>query len=275
MINSNSKDLVSICIPVFNGENTIRDTLLSAINQTYENIEIVVVDNCSEDNTVNIVQANMSGHIRLYQNSENLGMVGNWNKCLEYAKGEYITILCADDLLNRDCIEKKVNIMRENKDVVMVFSASEIINENGTSLMKRRIFNNNKIMEGKKISLRSYREKNLFGEPSNVLFRKSALNETGGFDASMYYSADWDMWLKIANTGKVGYISEVLMKYRVSKNNQTSKTKLQTYIKDDSRMMSNIHNNNYMSTKKVDDCIHRGMFIFRMFARIVYLKVKA
>ena len=275
MINSNSKDLVSICIPVFNGENTIRDTLLSAINQTYENIEIVVVDNCSEDNTVNIVQANMSGHIRLYQNSENRGMVGNWNKCLEYAKGEYITILCADDLLNRDCIEKKVNIMRENKDVVMVFSASEIINENGTSLMKRRVFNNNKIMEGKKISLRSYREKNLFGEPSNVLFRKSALNETGGFDASMYYSADWDMWLKIANTGKVGYISEVLMKYRVSKNNQTSKTKLQTYIKDDSRMMSNIHNNNYMSTKKVDDCIHRGMFIFRMFARIVYLKVKA
>lgn len=275
MINIKSKDLVSICIPVFNGENTIRDTLLSAINQTYENIEIVVVDNCSEDNTVNIVQANMSGHIRLYQNSENLGMVGNWNKCLEYAKGEYITILCADDLLNRDCIEKKVNIMRENKDVVMVFSASEIINENGTSLMKRRVFNNNKIMEGKKISLRSYREKNLFGEPSNVLFRKSALNETGGFDASMYYSADWDMWLKIANTGKVGYISEVLMKYRVSKNNQTSKTKLQTYIKDDSRMMSNIHNNNYMSTKKVDDCIHRGMFIFRMFARIVYLKVKA
>ena len=71
---------VSICIPVFNGEDTIEDTIKSAINQTYKNIEILVIDNKSTDRTAEIVSGIKDERLVFYQNDTNLGMAGNWNE---------------------------------------------------------------------------------------------------------------------------------------------------------------------------------------------------
>ena len=78
----NEEVLVSVCVPVYNGANTIEETIKSIIDQTYKNIEIIVVDNCSTDNTVSILRAIDDERLKIYVNDSNLGMEGNWNPWL-------------------------------------------------------------------------------------------------------------------------------------------------------------------------------------------------
>ena len=266
---------VSICIPVYNGEETIRETVLSAVSQSYKNIEIVVIDNCSTDRTMKILKEMNYPNLIVYQNHENIGMVGNWNECLEHAGGKYINLLCADDVLEKECIEKKVQLMEMDNTIVMSFSASEVINENGEVLLRRNLFNTDGAVNGKDLALRSYYSRNLYGEPTNVMFRKSALRGAMYFDKNMCYATDWDMWLRLSVMGKVGYIHDVLMHYRISKKNTTSKTRLSSLIKDDFRLMRNIHGNRMYHMTFFDDCIHMGMNFIRICARVVFMKIKA
>ena len=83
---------VSICIPTYNSATTIGETLNSILSQTYQDLEILVVDNASEDNTVKVAQEFVDPRIRIYENETNLGGEGNFNRCIALAKGEYIAI---------------------------------------------------------------------------------------------------------------------------------------------------------------------------------------
>ena len=101
------KDLVSILIPTYNREKIILETLNCAVNQTYKNTEVIVVDNKSTDNGFEIIKGFAKSHpnVRVYQNEENIGPVKNWLKCMDYATGEYAKILWSDDLIAPDFIE--------------------------------------------------------------------------------------------------------------------------------------------------------------------------
>ncbi len=119
--------LVSILIPVYNRENLIEETVQSALNQTYKNIEIIVVDNQSTDNTWEILQklASQYERIKIFQNETNIGPVRNWKRCIDEANGEYGKILWSDDLIAPEFLEKTVPYL-ENKDVGFVFTGTEI-----------------------------------------------------------------------------------------------------------------------------------------------------
>jgi glycosyltransferase involved in cell wall biosynthesis len=123
------QQLVSILIPTFNREKVIRKTILSACNQTYKNIEIIIVDNCSIDNTWRIIKnlANKDARIKCYRNKENIGPVRNWLKCVELSNGQYGKILWSDDLISQDFIEKTLkNLM---PDIGFVYTKVNIIND--------------------------------------------------------------------------------------------------------------------------------------------------
>lgn len=107
---------VSIVIPVFDREDLIEDAINSALNQTYENYEIIVVDNQSTDRTWQIVQrfAEQYSQVIAFQNEENIGPVKNWLKGIKLAKGEYVKILFSDDLLFSDCVSAMVAQMDED-----------------------------------------------------------------------------------------------------------------------------------------------------------------
>lgn len=122
---------VSILIPVYNRENFIQDCIISAINQNYDDCEIIVVDNCSTDKTfekIIEVAKYSSKKINYYRNDTNLGPVLNWLKCLSYSSGKYIKFLFSDDLLTPDCIEKSISHM-ENNDIAFVTSSALIGND--------------------------------------------------------------------------------------------------------------------------------------------------
>lgn len=119
--------LVSILIPVYNRENIIQETIQSALNQTYNNIEIIVVDNHSTDNTWEILKklSLKDKRIKIFQNETNLGPVRNWVKCLEYATGEYGKFLWSDDLISPQFLEKTIPFLNDD-DVGFVFTGTEI-----------------------------------------------------------------------------------------------------------------------------------------------------
>lgn len=118
------KDLVSIIIPTYNRKEIVGEAINCALNQTYSDIEIIVVDNNSPDKTYEflIQQYKASDKLKIYKNKVNLGPVKNWEKCLQYSNGEYIKILWSDDLMEASFVEKAVEIMQREKEVAFVYS---------------------------------------------------------------------------------------------------------------------------------------------------------
>lgn len=123
-----TKPLVSILIPVYNREELVKRAIESAINQTYENIEVIVVDNKSTDRTYAVLKeyAEKYPDVKVYQNDENLGPVRNWKKCLEYSSGEFVKILFSDDWMEETFVEKCMEILSAHEDVGFVFTATLI-----------------------------------------------------------------------------------------------------------------------------------------------------
>ncbi len=175
---------VSILIPVYNREKLILETLKSAVNQTYQNTEIIVVDNKSKDNTFQIVNefAKYHQNLKVYQNEKNIGPVKNWRKCLDYSTGEYVKILFSDDLIAPNFIEKTLPYLKNNDDVGFVFTGTEIFNNN---LEKRErayfigdtgIYNSNKFIESSLLG-RSLLSCSFPVSPGNALFRKKDIEK--------------------------------------------------------------------------------------------------
>jgi len=119
--------LVSILIPVYNREIFIEECINSALNQTYKNIEIIVVDNASTDKTLDICQKFSIDYerVKVFSNEINVGPVLNWMRCIEEASGEFSKILFSDDLLALDCVEKMMTALNSS-ECGFVFSAAKI-----------------------------------------------------------------------------------------------------------------------------------------------------
>jgi len=122
---------VSILIPTYNSAKFVYETIESAITQTYENLEVIVVDNCSTDDTFEIIKNFESRfpNLKIYQNSKNLGPVRNWKRCVELATGEFAKLLFSDDLIENTFVIKTVPFLLNNDKVGFVFTGTKIFNE--------------------------------------------------------------------------------------------------------------------------------------------------
>ncbi|MFZ2284903.1 MAG: glycosyltransferase family 2 protein [Lutibacter sp.] len=113
--------LVSILIPVYNREYIVSETIECAINQTYSNIEIIIVDNCSTDGTWGVLQnfAAKDSRIKIFQNTTNVGPVLNWKRCIDEANGEYAKILFSDDLISKNFIDETLAVFDDETAFVL------------------------------------------------------------------------------------------------------------------------------------------------------------
>lgn len=219
-IDSNKKPLVTVAIPVFRGVNYIRSAIDSVLAQSFRDYELLVVDNASDDGTVEVVRSYSDPRIVLVCNEKNIGAEGNWNKCLTLAKGDYIKILPHDDTLDWDCLKDQVDVMvADQKRVLsMVFCARKIISKQGKVLAKRRVrgLATGVIAARSLIRLCVRRGTNLIGEPGSVLFRTSAARASGNFNGTIPYVIDLDYWVRLLEHGDAYYIDKPLSSFRVS-----------------------------------------------------------
>lgn len=266
-----NKPSVSICIPVYNAEKTISSTIQSVLNQTFQDWQLIIVDNCSTDNTFDVIKSFTDKRILLFQNETNCGMVNNWNKCLEKADTDYIQLLCADDLLEKQCIDIKYKFLSEHENLAAVSSGTLMVNAENQILFKRRHFSKDCIIPGSKIIKKSFRTGNIFGEPSNVMFKRTAMQKAGIFLNTVPYSPDYEYWLRLARYGDFAFLKDYLVRYRVSSGNETSNLfkKKDILKKDEETFISAVRTNPAITN--IDVLIHKMNIFLRFYARTFFL----
>ena len=201
----NRNPLISIGIPTYNSAATIRNTIESILRQTYTNLEINVVDDKSKDNTLEILKQihneclqSGDGRIRIYENEKNLGMSGNWTKCLSVARGEFVKLICADDMMDEEALEKEVKAMEEHPSVNLVESDTRLVDITGKTTGRFPRYRKSGVVDGKKVARTSIIWNNFFGAAVNNLIRKGVLVKFGYCDPDFVYILDFAMWMRIA-----------------------------------------------------------------------------
>ena len=177
-----SEELVSVCIPAYNSGRFIVRTIESILNQTYKNIEIVVVDDCSSDDTVDKVKSIKDDRIKLIVNEANLGMSRNWDKCVRSCSGRYVKLIPADDCIYPDCISRSVMILEKHPEVSLVVVGTDLVDNDDKITGSYMHWPGNGIVKGARIAKTSVMLNNFWGNPVCALFRKDDYISTGGFD---------------------------------------------------------------------------------------------
>lgn len=210
---------VSICIPAFNQERTIRETLESALSQTYSNLEVLVSDHGSTDKTREIL-SEYSGDSRLRV----LDFLGaqephlNWNFVTSRAAGDYLCLLPGDDLIRHDSIEKRVNAFLTHSRVVMVASRRSVIDASGTVLITARGLRGMEGVYSGELAVRKCvaSGSNIFGEPMCVMVDLAVLRRAGGWSTDLPFVIDQATYFRILEHGNLVAIPEVLASFRLS-----------------------------------------------------------
>jgi glycosyltransferase involved in cell wall biosynthesis len=214
-----SQPVVTVCIPVYNCEQYVGAAIESVLGQTWGDFELVVLDNCSTDRTPQVIRGYDDPRLRIITNDANIGAAGNWNKALAEARGEFLKIVCADDILYPTCLEEQLAPLRqpENRNVVMACCGRDVINEQGQRLMKRAFRGASGRLPGKRaIGIIARTGTNRIGEPTAVLLRTAVLRSAGAFDGDCHYVIDVDYWCRVLLHGDLWVLPQSLCAFRVS-----------------------------------------------------------
>jgi len=221
--------LVSVCVPVYNGSAYLDRCLGSIAAQSYERVEIVLVDDSSTDDSMTCLEAfaGCREHVALYRNATNLGLIGNWNRCLDLAQGEWVKFVFQDDWLEPTCIETMVRHARPATDLVVCARSYEF--EDGTG--DRRRFCMKQLLQTSErffgpvardlgidevaAAIALWGNTNFVGEPIAVLLRRDAIYSIGPFSDRFLVRSDYVYWLRIAMHSGLTWVPDQLAGFLV------------------------------------------------------------
>lgn len=226
---------VSIAMPVYNSAATIREALESALAQTYENLEILVVDNASTDGTPDIVRSYDDPRIVLHENATNLGPHKNANRSVQLSNGAFIKFLHSDDALFPTCVERMARIMGRSDRIGMVFARRRIVigDESDPDMVsfretyqdaQRQFGRLSEVNDGRLMLARWLDDSfshNWVGEQSSVMMRREALQRLGLFNPHVRMLTDVEMWARAMFHYDIGFVDEELSTYRFHAMNLT------------------------------------------------------
>ncbi|MDD2384959.1 MAG: glycosyltransferase [Sulfurospirillaceae bacterium] len=208
-----TEPLVSVLIPSYNHESYIKEAVLSVVNQTYNNIELIIVDDGSSDKTTDILRELHKKYNFNLSLQENKGIIPTLKILRQKAKGKYIALLASDDYFHCEKIEKLVGFLEHNPQYAMVYSKITIVDNNSNKLMKiEECYKSGRIFEELLMG-------DFFINSVSVLINKEVYMQ---FDYDEGYIEDFQMWLKIAKCYEIGFCNEFLSYYRKHDNHLSS-----------------------------------------------------
>jgi glycosyltransferase involved in cell wall biosynthesis len=222
---------VSVCLPVYNGERFLAETIRSVLDQTYRDFELVVLDNASTDQSGTIARSFSDPRIRIERNRETLQQADNWNRVVELARGPLVKVVCADDLLHPRCLELQVGPMDADPGLAVVAARRHMIDEQSRVLVPRRGLSGLiGVRTGVEVARRVVRTgANPIGESNNVLFRRDDFFTVGGWKTDRPNVMDLDLWLRLLQLGDFLGLPETLAAFRIARDSISSHSDQKVY----------------------------------------------
>jgi glycosyltransferase involved in cell wall biosynthesis len=238
---------VTIAIPTYNSEKFLEQTLKSILDQTYQDFEIIISDDNSNDNTKNIVDYYLEKYknIKFFTNTNNLGLFANFNKCIEYAQGEYINIIGHDDVMLPRNIQMKCKILDNYPNVGLVASSIKCIDQYNNFITLGDVnwakYEADSLEKGKEWIQYKASANNPICCPF-VFLRRSTLEKSGFFSCEYPFVGDYEMWLRVAIFADIYFLNETLGYFRWHKNNESHKYSGLYYLTEVSQVWNSIIN---------------------------------
>lgn len=211
------KGLVSVIMSNFNTpEEYLRAAIESILSQTYSNIEFIIVDDCSTDDSLKVIESYTDERIIVIKNEENLGITKSLNRALKIAKGEFIARMDADDISFPERFQKQIDFLNKNSEIIVCGTGVELFGD-GADVHKEKFVC--KVIPERDI----FQILLLFGNHTNIIhptamFRAEALRKNNiTYNENYRYAQDYRMWVECSRYGECKNVDEVLLKYRIHK----------------------------------------------------------
>lgn len=257
---------VSIIVPNYNHSRFLKKRLDSILNQSYQNFEVIILDDFSPDNSRDIIETYIH-HPRITKtiyNSRNSGSTFyQWNKGIELATGELVWIAESDDTADPKLLEILVKPFEENKNLVLAYCQSNRMNDNdeitGTwldwtdPLDQEQNFKNNFFMNGQDYIEKYLIHKNTVPNASAVIFKKEVYQSLGGAIPELKTTGDWEVWLKILSVGDLFYYALPLNNFRYHNNSVIAKFSAASKVTDSRNQIIAMYNSYIIFLKKINN----------------------
>lgn len=208
---------VSVIMPVYNSVKYINEAIDSILNQTFTDFEMILVDDCSDDGTREIIESYKDSRIRIFYNSKNMGVAYTRNRALENARGEYIAILDDDDISLSIRLEMQVKFLDENLEYGVVGGRTQLIDQNGMVINKSNVaYVNPKYIKA------IFLFRNVFCNGEVMFRRELAVSNNLRYEENCYGMEDFKFWIKMSKIAKMTNIDELFLKHRVHEKSITS-----------------------------------------------------
>jgi glycosyltransferase involved in cell wall biosynthesis len=214
-----TKPRVSFVVPTYNYARFVTEAVDSLLDQDFEALEVIVIDDCSADATPQVLQRyETDPRVKLIRHSENRGHISTYNEGLEMAAGEFVGLLSADDIcLRSDAVASQVAIFDGDPQIGFVYSPLAYIDSNGTLIDVIRRWSSDSVHDGL-VEFRDLAFTN-FVPASGTLVRASCHREVGYYDPRLPHAGDWDLWLRLAARYRAGYVAEATYGWRLHDTN--------------------------------------------------------
>lgn len=205
---------ISVILPVYNGEDHVAEAIESVLQQTYSNLELIIVNDCSTDSTSQILEsyAQKDSRVRVVTNPVNFKLPKTLNEGFRNATGEYYTWTSDDNRYRPNALERLVNALQADKDAVMVYSDFTLIDGSDNVIEAYKKDDPDKLPFFNSVG-------------ASFLYTREVAQKVGGYDENLFLTEDYDYWIRIWREGKIIHIKEDLYLYRLHDKSLTSTRK--------------------------------------------------
>lgn len=208
---------LTVAIPTYNRAGLLAECLETVLAQNFGDFELLVVDNCSTDETQDVVRAIADPRLRLVVNDRNLGPAGNGRRCVDLATGDYLYVMFDDDLMEPENLALKVAALDAFPSASFVCSQLITMDARGNILDGGTPHPTDPVdyvLPGHLFVERAFQRENFVGCPT-VMMRRRAILAIGWHDTRSMFTADWDLWIRLAALGDMVYLARPLIRYRL------------------------------------------------------------
>lgn len=227
-----TRPAVSICIPAYQAQRHLRDTLDSALAQDADDFEVVVVDNNSSDGTGRLLDGVTDPRLRVVRNAVTVPMIDNFNLAIRRSRGRYVKLVCADDVLTPDCVRVQAAALDAMPGVTLVSARTDFIDDEGAMMRSGRgLPGIAGLRSAEHVVRRIVRSgTNPIGPPVAAMFRRSDFDRCGGFRHVTSFLSELDLWVRLLRRGEFYGVPRTLAAFRIASGSTTALTSARSQL---------------------------------------------